>query len=500
MSEGHNWNEAVGMSYEALPKIIFPKDNEIISCLLTCEHLSLMCQKLDALSPKEMADKAQHWIPDLQRVPEEAPKLGSDIQVMPVQWNLTMVLSKSQPVELLCPMFIQNLNSDSSAYDKSNEDLYREILEKIAKLHDREVTLLETDHEEFTNYLAKCKDRKLKFPAKDPPLRSRMSLSRRLPTKSSIKWVCFIKGMGISKTLVTLLPKSYAELKSLLVEDSNLAGNNPMAVNIVQKPIVPLPKHQPILVPTPDDSQCSSELINSTNSSMSNLDMTESETRMKSGSISRQRKRSSITTPTPKDEFRKRVFSSDSVQASDRNRCRSFDTDGSVQVHGQVPTRNSGGPSAASRPRTQTHSQIQRLVSKQPKKPTACKKPSKKIWGSVTLPLFSFDVITTDVTAHLLHANHPKFAKHSWASVMVRNTNESKSESAKASEPSQPPQQPPKEPPKEPLAEVDKSHRLHCINLQMVYYRAFVFSTFKALLMHHPIHAYDVNTAIGKNF
>ena len=84
------------------------------------------------------------------------------------------------------------VNSDSSSYDRSNEDLYREILEKIAKLHDREVTLLETDHEEFTNYLAKCKDRKLKFPAKDPPLRSRMSLSRRLPTKSSIKWVILV--------------------------------------------------------------------------------------------------------------------------------------------------------------------------------------------------------------------------------------------------------------------------------------------------------------------
>ena len=163
------------------------------------------------------------------------------------------------------------------------------------------------------------------------------------------------------------------------------------------------------------------------------------------------------------------------------------------------------------RPRTQTHSQIQRLV-KPTKKPTgtsassSSKKPSKKIWGSVTLPLFSFDVITTDVTAHLLHGNHSKFPKHTWASVMVRNANE-KSESAKASEPAsatsetaseeQQPQRDSKEQPlKEPLAEVDKAQRLHCINLQMVYFRAFVFSTFKALVLHHPIHSYDVNTAI----
>ena len=168
-----------------------------------------------------------------------------------------------------------------------------------------------------------------------------MSLSKRWSKAESIKWVCFIKGLSYSRTLVTMLPKSYSELKSLLVEESNLAGNNPLAVNIVQKPIVPVPpKHQPILPAlTPDDSQCSSELINSTNSSLSNLDMSEQELRLKSGSISRQRKRSSITTTTPKEEFRKRVFSSDSVQAADRNRCRSFDTEQGQQV----PTRNSGG-------------------------------------------------------------------------------------------------------------------------------------------------------------
>ena len=95
---------------------------------------------------------------------------------------------------------------------------------------------------------------------------------------------------------------------------------------------------------------------------------------------------------------------------------------------------------------------------------------------------------------------------------MVRNANE-KSESAKASEQvaseasnelpaqEQQPQDDSKEhqeqqPLKEPLAEVDKAQRLHCINLQMVYFRAFVFSTFKALVLHHPIHSYDVTTAI----
>ena len=86
-------------------------------------------------------------------------------------------------------------------------------------------------------------------------------------------------------------------------------------------PIVPVvPKHQPVLMPTPDDSMNSNETSN--NSSLNNLD--DNDIRLKSGSISRQRKRSSITAPSPKDDFRKRVFSSDSVQA-DRNRARSMD-------------------------------------------------------------------------------------------------------------------------------------------------------------------------------
>ena len=45
----------------------------------------------------------------------------------------------------------------------------------------------------------------------------------------------------------------------------------------------------------------------------------------------------------------------------------------------------------------------------------------KKVWGSVTLPIFTFDVVTTDVTAHLLHQNNPKFKRHQWATVTVSN-------------------------------------------------------------------------------
>ncbi len=69
----------------------------------------------------------------------------------------------------------------------------------------------------------------------------------------------------------------------MLIDEHTLNGNNPMAVSIVQKPIQPLPPQiPPSLNITTTDSM-------SINSSMSNLDsdVSSSEPRPKSGSISR---------------------------------------------------------------------------------------------------------------------------------------------------------------------------------------------------------------------
>ena len=78
---------------------------------------------------------------------------------------------------------------------KGNEDLYKEVIDKISKLHDREINLLQSDHEEFMNYLNKTgKGRKLKFPIKDPPLMrrslsSKVEFTQLIVTGSSI-YIC----------------------------------------------------------------------------------------------------------------------------------------------------------------------------------------------------------------------------------------------------------------------------------------------------------------------
>ena len=143
-------------------------------------------------------------------------KSGSEIKMLPIQWNLTMVLAKSQAVELLCPMFIQNLGSDSKDLDKSNEDLYKEIIDKIKTVNDRQVELLDNDHEEFMKYLNKSHGRVMKFPRRDPllPSRRRSSANARSGSRSgksdqTLKWLCFIKGVSGSRCIITMVPKSY---------------------------------------------------------------------------------------------------------------------------------------------------------------------------------------------------------------------------------------------------------------------------------------------------
>ena len=92
-----------------------------------------------------------------------------------------------------------NNSKDDKDCDKGNEDLYKEVIEKISKLHDREITLLQSDHEEFMSYLNKTgKGRKLKFPVKDPPL-----IRRSLSSKVSNEWI-FVTPIKLEENAINI--------------------------------------------------------------------------------------------------------------------------------------------------------------------------------------------------------------------------------------------------------------------------------------------------------
>ena len=49
--------------------------------------------------------------------------------------------------------------------------------------------------------------------------------------------VCYVKSLTTSHFLMTILPKTYGDLKSLLVDEASMDGQSPMALSLVQTPI-----------------------------------------------------------------------------------------------------------------------------------------------------------------------------------------------------------------------------------------------------------------------
>ena len=60
--------------------------------------------------------------------------------------------------------------------------------------------------------------------------------------------VCYVKSLSSTHFLLTILPKTFADLKALLVDDAALEGQNLEALTLVETPI-------PKVIVTPDFSQ-----------------------------------------------------------------------------------------------------------------------------------------------------------------------------------------------------------------------------------------------------
>ena len=63
------------------------------------------------------------------------------------------------------------------------------------------------------------------------------------------KWTCFAKSGGVlsNHLLMTFMPRSYKDLKQLLLDDRALSGQEPAAVYLVKTPIVASPKPAQVL-------------------------------------------------------------------------------------------------------------------------------------------------------------------------------------------------------------------------------------------------------------
>ncbi|CAG9855485.1 unnamed protein product [Phyllotreta striolata] len=230
--------------YYELADVIYDVDCKCINALLTEEHLNLMCQDRDQLEDSNhfnilfhqnsilssttsrksfsrrssrnsyvdypMNAKGTHWYPII------SPR----IEHIPFVFNPISILHLCQQMELLFSMFTdtnENTLNDNNV-DKANKLLLENILDHLATLHDHELELTKDDSDRFTKEIIQRHRNK---PPNLCPLSDTITNEGDSQTNevTCSKWRCFIKGISKTHVILTFIPSTLDDLKSLLPSD-----------------------------------------------------------------------------------------------------------------------------------------------------------------------------------------------------------------------------------------------------------------------------------------
>nr|XP_043900372.1 KICSTOR complex protein SZT2 isoform X3 [Solea senegalensis] len=137
-----------GLSYQEIPRAIFPRDLTCMSTMMTFEYLSQLCQNKDQVCSLP---------PVLKDVRGEALASEDNVHMIPFQFDLVQLLPKCQQVELLFLTFstaVESVEQIHSAPCLPNElllSLFHSSLEH--ELSDREIPLADGDHVAFMHHI-----------------------------------------------------------------------------------------------------------------------------------------------------------------------------------------------------------------------------------------------------------------------------------------------------------------------------------------------------------
>ncbi|XP_071800440.1 KICSTOR complex protein SZT2-like isoform X4 [Asterias amurensis] len=139
--------------YKDVPQVLFPLDQEVISTLLTFEHLKVMCHDPAILSPF-MTQQSADAVGDTLR-------LSESITHLPFKLEVLKILPRCQQAEILCSMLIEEDLLESNAtesqprpqfprYPSPNNTLYCLLLNALSKMSNHELTLSREESLNFT--------------------------------------------------------------------------------------------------------------------------------------------------------------------------------------------------------------------------------------------------------------------------------------------------------------------------------------------------------------
>ena len=141
-------------TYKEIPSLMYPIDHEVITTLLTYEHLKAHCSSLVySNSPLNALRASPSKVSSLQ--------FSESISHIPFQLDLMKLVSKSQQVEILCSTFLEDpeeaqreVQQDENqrrqfTEPKPNDNLFHLLLDGLKQMSNHEVLLTPGESMEF---------------------------------------------------------------------------------------------------------------------------------------------------------------------------------------------------------------------------------------------------------------------------------------------------------------------------------------------------------------
>ncbi|XP_063994970.1 KICSTOR complex protein SZT2-like [Diachasmimorpha longicaudata] len=214
-----------GLSYHQFPDAICRIDEECINALLTLEHLSLLSQveaREGSADPTNGYQYQNNLYNQGNRGPSRRTSINNFTQSKPFldtpsrddnidhklfNFDALSILPKCQQAELLFSMFADGPSFAEDNAENTNSILLENLMDHMKHLHNKEIILTASESQEFTEMLF-SRPREV-----STPLPFSQDLTEK--QKNSIRWRCFINGISTTHIILTLLPSTEKDVRTL---------------------------------------------------------------------------------------------------------------------------------------------------------------------------------------------------------------------------------------------------------------------------------------------
>ncbi|KAL3869893.1 hypothetical protein ACJMK2_042520, partial [Sinanodonta woodiana] len=215
-----------GANFKQISQVLFPRDLECVSALVTFEHLMYLCQ--NSAIPADIGQLANNGLQ-----PETIlTNVTENIHHVQFPFSILSLLKRSQQAELLFPIYTLDTNASEEVQRDSrntNNLLFSFFLDELDAVYQRSFNLYGEQSRAYISHLNVREKNHEGFPDVSPlnklatqrsnnqsrgksVEKSRNQSEDMSEQKGSPKWKCFIRAFSSSCIFITILPASLDDL------------------------------------------------------------------------------------------------------------------------------------------------------------------------------------------------------------------------------------------------------------------------------------------------